>query len=54
VRSKLKEVEALDFDLGRGEIPHTWAELREEARPIFRKLNIWKADLVQLQAGNES
>lgn len=27
-------------------IPSGWARLREEARPVFRARNIWRADLV--------
>jgi hypothetical protein len=54
VRSKLNETETLDFDLGRGDIPYTCGDLREEARPLFRKLNIWKAELVPLQTGEDA
>ncbi len=43
VRAKLKEVSSLDFDRGRSDIPYTWRDLREEARRLFRKLNIWSA-----------
>jgi hypothetical protein len=53
VKSTLKEAKALDFHLGRRDIPYAWGELREEARPLFRKLNIWKADLVPLQKGED-
>ena len=26
--------------------PQSWIRLREEARPVFRQLNIWRAELV--------
>jgi hypothetical protein len=48
VRDALGDAEVLDFDLGVSEIPQAWAELREQARPIFAGLNIWRADLVPI------
>ncbi len=54
VMSSLKEAEALDFDLGQKNIPSSWNDLREEARPLFRRLNIWKAELVPLQSGEDA
>ncbi len=32
----------LDFDLGRDKIPDIWERLREEARPDFEKLHIYR------------
>ena len=45
VISKLKGVQRLDFNATSKKIPRYWALLREEARPVFAKLDIWKADL---------
>ena len=50
VESALGDTDRLDFDIGAKEIPQAWASLREEARPLFAKLNIWRADLVPMKA----
>jgi len=49
VLSALRDTERLDFDLYPHEIPGAWATLREEARPIFEQMNIWRADLVPME-----
>lgn len=48
VESALEGVERLDFDARPQDIPFAWAKLREEARPMFAQMAIWKADLVRL------
>ena len=48
VESALEGVERLDFDARPQDIPPAWAKLREEARPAFAQMGIWKADLVRL------
>jgi len=48
VRDALGETECLDFDAAPDKIPAAWAELREQARPIFAGLNVWLADLVPI------
>jgi hypothetical protein len=45
VEVAIRDLERLDFDASLQEIPSAWATLREEARPLFRELNIWRADL---------
>jgi len=47
VTAAVGELEMLDFDTGES-VPQQWNELREEARPIFAKMNIWRADLVAI------
>ena len=46
VESALREAERLDFHTCSQEIPAAWVSLREEARPLFAAMNIWRADLV--------
>jgi hypothetical protein len=46
VEDALGQAERLDFHRGHAEIPSAWAALREEARPFFRAIAIWQADLV--------
>jgi hypothetical protein len=48
VRAALGNTSRLDFHLGSKEIPSGWARLREEARPLLRDLNLWRADLERL------
>jgi hypothetical protein len=57
----LREVEAaagdaedLDFDACPQNIPTGSARLREEARPWFAQMNVWRADLVPLERGDLS
>ena len=38
------------FNASPREIPAAWARLREEARPIFAGMNIWRADLTPIEA----
>ena len=45
VKASLKDETMLDFDIGKEDIPAKWSELREEARPIFEKLDILKGEL---------
>jgi hypothetical protein len=49
VESALAGVERLDFDLEARSIPAAWTRLREEARPYFAALAVWKAELVPLE-----
>jgi len=49
VELALADCERLDFNAGSHSIPKAWSRLREEARPMFRELNIWQADLVPLE-----
>lgn len=48
VEIALREVERLDFHLHPNEIPTAWIKLREEAKPLFTAMNIWRADLVPI------
>ena len=45
VQSKLAQAESLDFDLGQGDIPPEWQQLRREAWGPFRGLHIFEAEL---------
>lgn len=45
VREALGDAERLDFHACPEETPQEWARLREEARPVFAGLNVWRADL---------
>jgi len=45
----LRDAERLDFHARHQDIPEAWAKLREEARPMFSRMNIWRADLVPIQ-----
>ena len=38
----------IEFD-NPDDVPHSWASLRDEARPRFSGLRLWKAELVQIQ-----
>lgn len=49
VEEQLGDAEYLDFDLHAAEVPAAWPELREEARPVFADLNIWRAGFERLQ-----
>ena len=48
VEAELGQLDRLDFHLAPDEVPGTWATLREEARPLFAAMDIWKAELVPL------
>ena len=48
VKKELENAEILDFDLGKDKIPDLWKSLRKEATPIFKKLNIFEAELKQI------
>jgi len=45
VEEKLSNYSSLDFDLEKDKIPEEWFNLREEAMPYLKKLNIFKADI---------
>lgn len=49
IESALREAERLDFDADPEGVPESWATLREEARPLFASMNIWRADLVPIE-----
>ena len=53
VDEELKNVDYLDFSLEKDKIPKMWHELRQEALPFFEKLNIFKADLVELKVNEK-
>ena len=44
----MDDMEQLDFDQGQHRLPASWATLREEARPLFWQMNVWRADFVPL------
>lgn len=48
VKKALEHAESLDFNLGRCEIPLAWGDLRGQARPLFKKLCIWEAQLIPM------
>jgi hypothetical protein len=48
VQSALRDADHLDFHLNPEGIPAAWPKLRDEARPLFAAMNIWRADLVPL------
>jgi hypothetical protein len=49
VREQARELEHLDFNLGTSSIPEGWSRLREEARPLFKDMVIFEADLRPLE-----
>jgi hypothetical protein len=48
VERALQDAKGLDFDAG-DFLPAEWATLREEARPVFREMKIWQANLVPIK-----
>jgi len=48
VQVTAQSAERLDFHLQPQDVPVAWVRLREEARPMFAEMNIWKAELVRL------
>lgn len=48
VEANLNGAERLDFNLGIHDIPTAWDALRDEARPLFQRLNIWEAELTPI------
>ena len=48
VESVLRDVQRLDFHACPEDIPTAWARLRDEARPLFANMCIWRADLVPI------
>jgi hypothetical protein len=51
VEQKVKNSTRLDFHLGLNEIPEEWNALRNEAKPMFKALNIFEADLKLINRG---
>lgn len=49
VESALQDAKRLDFDARPQDIPTAWAKLRDEARPLFANLGIWRANLVPIK-----
>jgi len=49
IQSALSKTERLDFHLNIKDIPSDWTNLRNEARPIFSKMKIWKADFIPVE-----
>jgi len=48
VKAELKNVNRLDFNLGEKDIPPAWFDLRKEAIPYFKNLNIFEAPLIKM------
>jgi hypothetical protein len=48
IEQQLKGFTRLDFNIGLDKIPNEWADLRKEAEPFFRSLNIFEAELKQM------
>ena len=48
IKYELNEYERLDFHLEQDEIPATWYDLRKQALHYFKRLVIFKADLIQV------
>jgi hypothetical protein len=48
VEAALRDAEDLDFHLGKSRIPSAWTRLRQEARPIYERFNIWEANLAPI------
>ena len=48
VESALQDFERLDFHLSPKRIPAGWAGLREEARSVFARMGVWRADFVPI------
>ena len=49
VESALRWADRLDFDVRPQGIPAAWTNLREEARPLFAAMNLWRADLMPIE-----
>ena len=45
VESALGNAERLDFNASPQDIPAAWFRLREEAKPYFAQMSIWRANL---------
>lgn len=52
VRKKTEWMKRLNFNLGNDEIPDEWSNLIKEVLPIFRKLNLFEANLIPLELNN--
>lgn len=48
VEQKVADLKRLDFHLGQNTIPEDWQNLRIEAFPLFKTLNIFEANLTQM------
>ena len=48
VRDEIKDTKWIDFSENI-DVPPSWSKLREEARPLFKKLHIFKADLKEMR-----
>jgi len=48
IKQSMKSFKHLDFDLDKEKIPQLWGKLRDEAKPIFKKLKIFKPSLAEL------
>lgn len=49
VEQKVRDLTRLDFHLGLDKIPEEWHNLRKEAEPMFKQLNIFEAQLKQMK-----
>jgi len=49
VESALRDAQRLDFHAHPQDIPAAWTRLRDEARPLFADMSIWRADLVPIE-----
>ena len=52
VEREVTGLRRLDFDLGQDSIPEEWKNLRLEALPLFKTLNIFEASLTQMNLGD--
>jgi len=49
VEQKVRDLTRLDFHLGVDKIPEEWEALRQEAKPFFKSLNIFEAELDRIE-----
>lgn len=45
VKKKVEGLTRLDFNFDTGKVPEEWHKLRSEAQPMFKRLNIFEAQL---------
>ncbi|KRE48371.1 hypothetical protein [Paenibacillus sp. Soil724D2] len=53
VQKKLQNATRLDFDLDLEAIPPEWSMLREEARPVFDRLDVYEIKVKKVSNRNE-
>lgn len=52
IEPKIKDLTRLDFHLGKNIIPEEWHNLRREALPLFKNLNIFEANFTFMNLEN--